>query len=118
VMPYFAWRLSVAPMIDPRLPQLSRAEIVAGLKHYWYDNALSPSAETMTVLDQVALPDHVVFGSDWPFANARVIAEAVKTHAQSIAEPQRSAIDRRNAELLFPRLTRQPIGGQVRNLDR
>ena len=118
VMPYFAWRLSVAPMIDPRLPQLSRAEIFAGLKHYWYDNALSPSAETMVALGQVALPDRVVFGSDWPFANARVIAEAVKTYTESTAEPQRGAIDRRNAELLFPLLAGQEISGQLRNLDR
>ncbi len=29
VMPYFAWRLSVSPMIDPRLPQLSRAQVSA-----------------------------------------------------------------------------------------
>jgi hypothetical protein len=27
--PYFAWRLSVSPMIDPRLPQLSRDEVYA-----------------------------------------------------------------------------------------
>ena len=106
VMPYFAWRLSVSPMIDPRLPQLSRAQVFAGLKNYWYDNALSPTAETMHALGPVALPDHVVFGSDWPFANARVIAEAITTHTQSIPEPQRSAIDRRNAESLFPRLAR------------
>src|SRR5262249_52169686 len=28
--PYFAWRLSVSPMIDPRLPQLARAQVYAG----------------------------------------------------------------------------------------
>ena len=39
--PYFAWRLSVSPMIDKRLPQLSRDEVYAGLKHFWYDNALA-----------------------------------------------------------------------------
>src|SRR5262249_18222945 len=39
--PYFAWRLSVSPMIDPRLPQLARAQVYAGFKHFWYDNALS-----------------------------------------------------------------------------
>jgi 6-methylsalicylate decarboxylase len=103
-MPYIAWRLSVAPMIDARLPQFSREEILAGLKRYWYDNALSPAAATLDALGAVSLPDRVVFGSDWPFANARVIAEAVKTHTESIREPRRGAIDRRNAELLFPRL--------------
>ena len=44
-----------------------------------------------------------MFGSDWPFANARVIAEAVKTY-EGVAMPQeqRNAIDRGNALSLFP----------------
>ena len=32
VLPYFAWRLSVAPMVDPRLPQWPREKIFAGLR--------------------------------------------------------------------------------------
>ena len=31
VLPYFAWRLSVAPMIDPRLPQWPREEVPRGV---------------------------------------------------------------------------------------
>jgi predicted TIM-barrel fold metal-dependent hydrolase len=104
VIPYFAWRLSVSPMIDPRLPQLARAEVYARLKHFWYDNALAPTAETMACLTEVALPERIVFGSDWPFANAKVIAEAVKTYeaVTSISPAQRAAIDRENALSLFP----------------
>jgi len=47
----------------------------------------------------VASPDRVVFGSDWPFANAGVVAEAVKTYeaVTSISPAQRAAIDRSNA---------------------
>jgi predicted TIM-barrel fold metal-dependent hydrolase len=104
VMPYFAWRLSVSPMIDPRLPQFSRAQVLDRLKRFWFDNALSPGPQTMDSLAHVALPERIVFGSDWPFANARVIAEAIDTHEQSTAEPQRGAIDRTNAQALFPRL--------------
>ena len=45
LMPYFAWRLSVSPMIDARLPQiLARADVYARLRHFWYDIALSPDA--------------------------------------------------------------------------
>ena len=52
---------------------------------------------------RVAPPGQIVFGSDWPFANARVIAEAVKTY-EGVAMPQdqRDAIDRGNALSLFP----------------
>jgi predicted TIM-barrel fold metal-dependent hydrolase len=104
VMPYFAWRLSVSPMIDARLAQTSREQIFARLRRFWYDTALSPTAQTMEALAGVAAPEQIVFGSDWPFANARVIAEAVKTYeaVTSISPEQRAAIDRSNALSLFP----------------
>ena len=104
LVPYFAWRLSVSPMIDARLPQLSRDEIFADLAHFWYDNALSPGEQTFGSLDHVVRPERVVFGSDFPFANARVIAEAVKTHESGfLPEGRRAAIDRGNALALFPK---------------
>ncbi len=86
LVPYFAWRLSVSPMIDPRLPQLSREQVHAG------------------ALDHVASPERVVFGSDYPFANARVIAEMIKTYESGfLSDARRAAIDRGNALALFPR---------------
>jgi len=104
VVPYFAWRLSISPMIDARQPQLSRAEVYKRLKCFWYDTALSPTAETLACLDEVALPQQIVFGSDWPFANSRVITEAVNSYQgiTSISPAQRVAIDRQNALALFP----------------
>jgi 6-methylsalicylate decarboxylase len=105
LMPYFAWRLSISPMIDARLEQLSPAEIHARLGHFWYDNALSPTAETLACVERIAPSGHVVFGSDWPFANARVIAEAVKTYETvAMSQARRDAVDRENALLLFPQL--------------
>jgi predicted TIM-barrel fold metal-dependent hydrolase len=104
LVPYFAWRLSVSPMIDQRLPQLSRDQVSAGLAHFWYDNALSPGEQTFGSLDHVARPERIVFGSDFPFANPRVIAEAVKTHeAGFLPEARRIAVDRANALALFPK---------------
>lgn len=105
LMPYFAWRLSISPMIDARLEQLSPADIYARLGRFWYDNALSPTAETLACVDRIAPAGQVVFGSDWPFANARVISEAVKVYeAVPIPQAQRDAIDRENALSLFPQL--------------
>ena len=104
LVPYFSWRLSVSPMIDPRLPQLSRDEVFAQLKRFWYDNALSPGEQTWGCLQHIADPDRIVFGSDWPFANARVTAEAIRTYEalEAISAAQRAAIDRGNALALFP----------------
>ena len=107
LVPYFAWRLSVSPMIDKRLPQLSREQVFADLAHFCYDNALAPGEQTFGALDHVARPERVVFGSDFPFANARVIAEALRTHESGLHTPERlAAIDRANALALFPRLER------------
>jgi predicted TIM-barrel fold metal-dependent hydrolase len=107
LVPYFAWRLSVSPMIDSRLPQIPRYEVYARLRHLWYDNALSPAQATFECLRDVASASRLVFGSDWPFANANVIAEAVKTYesVESISQAQRIAIDRGNALSLFPQFT-------------
>jgi predicted TIM-barrel fold metal-dependent hydrolase len=103
LMPYFAWRLSVSPMIDKRLEQMSPAQVYARLRRFWYDNALAPTAETFECLKAVAPPDQIVFGSDWPFANSAVIAEAVRTYERvAMAAEQRAAIDRANALSLFP----------------
>ena len=103
-MPYFAWRLSISPMIDPRLGQVPPEQILARLGHFWYDTALSPTPQTMACLAGVARPEQIVFGTDWPFANAKVIAAALKVYeaAAPIADRQRAAIDRANALSLFP----------------
>ena len=90
LVPYFSWRLAVSPMIDKRLKQLSKEEVFALLRRFWYDN--------------VATPDQIVFGTDWPFANASVTAEAMKTYQalDAVTPAQRAAIDRGNALRLFP----------------
>src|SRR5262249_24008649 len=70
--PYFAWRLSVSPMIGPRLPQLSLAQVNAALKHFWYDNALSPGEQTFGSLDRAALPERVEFRTHYPLPAPRL----------------------------------------------
>ena len=104
LMPYFAWRLSVAPMIDARLPQVPPEQILARLRHFWFDTALAPTPQTMACLAGVARPERVVFGTDWPFANAKVVAQAMKTYdaATLVGGLQTAAIDRANALSLFP----------------
>src|SRR5256885_5378677 len=77
LVPYFAWRLAVSPMIDQRLPRLSRDQVYAALRSFWYDNALSPGEQTFGALDHVARAERIVFGTDFPFANPRVITEAL-----------------------------------------
>jgi 6-methylsalicylate decarboxylase len=105
LVPYFSWRLSVSPMIDRRLPQLSREEVFSGLARFWYDTALSSGPQTFGTLDHVAKPERILFGSDFPFANAQVTAAALETFEAGFLSPgRRAAIDRGNGLALFPRL--------------
>lgn len=101
-----AWRLSVAPMIDRRLAQRSRAEIFAGLRSFWYDIALAAGAAPMAALSRIAAPERILFGSDWPFCNARVVEEEVKDFmAPGLLDAGTSgAIARDNARRLFAAL--------------
>jgi predicted TIM-barrel fold metal-dependent hydrolase len=104
LIPYFAWRLSVSPMIDARMPQIPPDQIFARLRQFWFDIALSPAPQTIACLAGIASPERIVFGSDWPFANAKVVAEALKTYEMSapVTDHERLAIDRANALALFP----------------
>jgi len=103
-LPFLAWRLSVAPMIDARMKPRSRAEIFAGLKTFWYDNALASGIESMGTLSRIAEKERILFGSDWPFCNARVVAEEVRDfNAPGFLAPDvAQMIARKNALKLFP----------------
>jgi len=103
-LPFVAWRLSVSPMIDARLEQRSREEIFAGLKTFWYDNALASGAQPMGALSRIAAKKRILFGSDWPFCNKRVVAEEIKdfTAPGFLAPNAIAMIARGNALKLFP----------------
>ncbi len=104
-LPFLAWRISVAPMIDARLRQRSRQEIFAALKTFWYDNALASGPQPMAAISQIAAEDRIVFGSDWPFCNDRVVAEEVAdfTAPGSLPPARIAAIGRDNALKLLSR---------------
>ena len=112
-LPYLAWRLSVAPMIDKRLKARTRAEIFAGLRTFWYDNALASGPQSFATLSQIAAPERIVFGSDWPFCNDAVVTEEVADFtAPGFLPPQTvAAIGRDNALKLFP--NRKQFGSQI-----
>lgn len=87
------------------MPQWPREKIFAGLRHFWYDTALSPGPETMGSLTAVAEPSRILFGSDWPYAPATITTESVKSLNQPglLSASERAAIERGNALSLFPR---------------
>ena len=81
------------------------AQGLARLRHFHFDVALSSSAYALPSLLAFAQPEHITFGSDWPFApKARSLHFADLLDRYPLTAEQRLAIDRGNDERLFPRL--------------
>ena len=104
VIPYISWRLSVAPIISPKVPQWPQQKIFEGLRRFWYDTALCASPQALPALMQTAAPERILFGSDWPYAPAEITRLSIEGLAQSgVPQALRASIERRNALTLFPR---------------
>jgi predicted TIM-barrel fold metal-dependent hydrolase len=106
-LPYLAWRLSVAPLVDQRVAHLSAEHILAKLRGFWYDTAQAAGPQTMGVLNEVADPERILFGSDWPYCPETVVAETAKAlREQDFPTPgQHEGINHGNALKLFSRLS-------------
>lgn len=78
---------------------------IARLRRFWFDTALSSSPYALPSLLAFADPARITFGSDWPYApKARSLHFAHLLDGFALDPAQRHAIDRGNAEALFPRL--------------
>ena len=103
-IPFLSWRLSMAPLIDrTRFGHRTPEWVMAQVRRFWFDTAISAGAQNFAALDIVADPDKVLFGSDWPYcpdAVASLCTEALGT----LPEARRMAVERDNALKLFPRL--------------
>ncbi|MEU5263087.1 amidohydrolase family protein [Amycolatopsis sp. NPDC021455] len=113
-VPYIAYRILLTVLNEKNKAQQAWTlidqkhqvpEHLAVLKQFYYDIALSASPAALPSLLEVADPDHITYGSDFPFAPPAVVGflngrfEEYRMHSSL-----RAAIDRGNAEALFPRL--------------
>jgi 6-methylsalicylate decarboxylase len=101
-VPYASHRLAMALVLETRR---APPELIDDFRSFWFDTALSSSPAALPSLLAFAKPGHVLYGSDHPFAPPVAIEYFTK---QLDAYPgldadARAAIDRRNAEALFPR---------------
>lgn len=104
-VPYLSWRFNLlwgSPEVQERAPKGA----LHYLKQFYYDTALSPTATTLGSLLQLVDIDHVLFGSDFPFAPAAVSSASVRLLSGSdLLDPDSlRSVMRTNAERLFPRL--------------
>ncbi|TXC96853.1 amidohydrolase family protein [Streptomyces sp. ISID311] len=104
-LPYVAYRFSglISTVVHP---DRSAEGILRDLKRFYFDTALSASPSALPALLAFAEPGHVLYGSDWPFApqEAGTYYNRFLETYPDFAPGQADAIDRANAEALFPRL--------------
>lgn len=104
-LPYAAYRFSglTSTVVD----RSRKAEdILRDLKRFWFDTALSASPSALPALFAFAEPGHVLYGSDWPFApqDAGTYYNTYLEDYPDYTPGQAEAVNRGNAEALFPRL--------------
>jgi 6-methylsalicylate decarboxylase len=99
-VPYAAHRIS-----GTASPRRDFADGLAQLRKFYFDIALSGSPTALPSLMALAKPDHVLYGSDWPYANDAIVGAFTGMYeSYALNDQQRASIDRGTAETLFPRL--------------
>ena len=103
-IPYAAHRM--APICAPD------GNVEAGLenlRHFYFDTALSGSPTALPSLLAFADPSHILYGSDSPFATVQTVSRFTGgLDTYPLDHQLRSAINRMNAEALFPQFARVP----------
>lgn len=100
-LPYASHRMAVSLANDTRRSPL---DVLDDFRTFSFDTALSSSPAALPTLLAFARPGRILFGSDWPFAPARAGQYFTNGLDCNADTSTLTAINRTNAEALFPRL--------------
>ncbi len=76
-IPFLSVRLRAASLIDQRFEHLTPERIDRWIAGFRYDLAQASGAATFAALAKVTAPDHLLFGSDFPYCGERAIDDMV-----------------------------------------
>lgn len=107
MIPYAAFRLSRAAS-----PTGNVVDGLRTLRGFYYDTALTPSPFSMPALLRFARHDHILFGSDYPYAPPEV-SKLFARVLSSYPTVKHGLINHGDAEKLFPRF-KKPAAGAAR----
>ena len=109
-LPTLGWRIAEHLSIARgRLDAvISAAEVATVLHGFYYETALAGSPNSLLPTLEVTDADHLLFGTDWPAAPEPVVDHNITslTSFPGLSPAELTGVDRTNATLLFPRLTR------------
>jgi len=122
-VPYIAWRLSEiatrqlqvapfnehysVPLVKANEGHLSFEDVTSRLRRFYYDTALAAGPQTFGALREVADPDRILFGSDWPYCSEPMVDDMKRAldETAGCSRADMTAIEHGNAARLFPRLS-------------
>lgn len=105
-LPYAAYRIAnLSSVIDAKVDSTA---MLRDLSNFYFDTALTGSPTALPSLMSFARPERVLFGSDWPYCPDKTVGYFTgNLDADAAMSPAaHAAVNRTNAEALFPRLVR------------
>lgn len=107
-VPFLAKRLTYGPQIVASLKDKAPVDTIGELRKFYFDVAMVSGRFTLPALNALVEPDHILFGSDFPFMPVADILEskADVLEAASYSEENVQKIKSENALRLFPRLAK------------
>lgn len=73
-LPFLIPRLCAAATIDPRLSYMTEERVSGYAARFWYDTAQASGRASFAALSEVAQPDHILLGTDFPYCQEQAIA--------------------------------------------
>ncbi|MFF3503205.1 amidohydrolase family protein [Streptomyces sp. NPDC003247] len=104
-VPYSSHRMAITIADDTARSPL---DVLDDFRSFYFDTALSSSPAALPTLLAFARPGHVLFGSDWPFAPTPAGQYFASGLDSNVQPDTLKAVNRTNAEALFPRLAATP----------
>jgi predicted TIM-barrel fold metal-dependent hydrolase len=101
------------PYIIPRITSafkiygMDYEQSLKDLKRFYFDIAISSGPYNLPTLFSFADPSHILFGSDYPYANKMVVKEMTEEFDSiPMSSNQYNSINYNNALILFPRFSK------------
>jgi predicted TIM-barrel fold metal-dependent hydrolase len=102
--PFLAHRIASLADREPALAERAPAGALEYLRRLYYDTGLSNNAVALASTLEVAPLNHVIFGSDWPYAALPQEGSDPAPGLGGLTADGRAGVDAANAAALVPRL--------------
>jgi 6-methylsalicylate decarboxylase len=115
--PFLAHRIASLAVREPELARRAPAGALAYLERLYYDTGLSANAPALASTLEITSRDHVVFGTDWPYAHLPPSGDPAPGLSE-LGDDDRERVEGSNVGALVPRLVRERTGGAGRGESR